>query len=422
MSITLTALMKQRYDTAANWTAQNPTLLAGEFGIESDTKRWKVGTGSTAWTSLLYSNGGTYPLVNADIAAGAEIAVSKLADGSARQLLQTDAAGTGVEWTSDVSIPGVLSIGASSPDGLLTLAGANSNVPRLRIQHPTNDKDAAISTYFDGGGTYLLIGSNHYFNSAASNTKFDATSGSSAWYLDGSGIGIFYNSSGSGSITERFRIRADGTFEVKGGGTAGTSPAFSINPSASANSLVIDSSGNVNIDSNTLYVDAVNNRVGVGTGLPQAELNVAKTGSAATVYIESDAGNNATTSILRFGGASGRSASIQGFRGASSNIQSLDFYTYNTGDAFGMRLTSTGLGIGTNNPGSLLHLADAGNITLGTTTGTKIGTATTQKIGFYNATPVVQPAAVANATTAVDVITQLNDLLAKLRTLGIIAT
>ena len=79
MSITLSALMKQRYDTAANWTAQNPTLLAGEFGIESDTKKWKVGTGSTAWTSLLYSNGGTYPLVNADIAAAAAIVDTKLA-------------------------------------------------------------------------------------------------------------------------------------------------------------------------------------------------------------------------------------------------------------------------------------------------------------------------------------------------------
>ena len=69
-----------------------------------------------------------------------------------------------------------------------------------------------------------------------------------------------------------------------------------------------------------------------------------------------------------------------------------------------------------------LQIADAGNITVGTTTGTKIGTATTQKLGFYNATPVVQPTAVADATTAVDVITQLNALLAKLRTLGIIAT
>jgi len=33
----------------------------------------------------------------------------------------------------------------------------------------------------------------------------------------------------------------------------------------------------------------------------------------------------------------------------------------------------------------------AGNITTDTTTGTKIGTATTQKLGFFNATPIVQP-------------------------------
>ena len=145
MSINLSALMKQRYDTAANWTAQNPTLLAGEFGIESDTKRWKVGTGATAWTSLLYSNGGTYPYVNADIAAGAEIAVSKLADGSARQLLQTDAAGTGVEWTSDVSIPGVLSVTA----GTAALPGiAVSGDPNTGIYSPGADQ-LAIAT----GGT-----------------------------------------------------------------------------------------------------------------------------------------------------------------------------------------------------------------------------------------------------------------------------
>jgi len=123
---------------------------------------------------------------------------------------------------------------------------------------------------------------------------------------------------------ERARIRADGMFEVKGAGTAGVSPAFSINGSAPANSAVVDSSG----------------RLGLGTG----------------------------------------------------------------------------------SPSSLLHLADAGNITVGTTTGTKIGTATTQKLGFYNATPVVQPTAVADATDAATAISQLNALLAHMRTLGLIAT
>jgi len=39
-----------------------------------------------------------------------EIPVSKLQDGAARQLLQTDAAGTGVEWASNIDIPGTLDV------------------------------------------------------------------------------------------------------------------------------------------------------------------------------------------------------------------------------------------------------------------------------------------------------------------------
>lgn len=47
-------------------------------------------------------------------------------------------------------------------------------------------------------------------------------------------------------------------------------------------------------------------------------------------------------------------------------------------------------------------LADGANLTLGTTTGSQIGTATSQKLGFFGATPVVQQAgATPAATTAV---------------------
>ena len=44
-----------RRDTAANWTSTNPTLSAGELGFETDTLKFKIGNGSTAWTSLTYS-------------------------------------------------------------------------------------------------------------------------------------------------------------------------------------------------------------------------------------------------------------------------------------------------------------------------------------------------------------------------------
>ena len=43
-----------RRDTAAAWTAANPTLAHGELGLETDTTRAKVGDGATAWNDLPY--------------------------------------------------------------------------------------------------------------------------------------------------------------------------------------------------------------------------------------------------------------------------------------------------------------------------------------------------------------------------------
>ena len=46
--------IQMRRDTAAAWTAANPVLAAGEMGLETDTTYYKIGNGSTAWTSLAY--------------------------------------------------------------------------------------------------------------------------------------------------------------------------------------------------------------------------------------------------------------------------------------------------------------------------------------------------------------------------------
>lgn len=46
--------MAQRADTAANWTSNNPTLAVGEIGFETNTSKFKIGDGSTAWNSLSY--------------------------------------------------------------------------------------------------------------------------------------------------------------------------------------------------------------------------------------------------------------------------------------------------------------------------------------------------------------------------------
>jgi hypothetical protein len=43
-----------RGDTAANWTSANPVLAARQPGYETDTRKLKIGDGTTAWTSLPY--------------------------------------------------------------------------------------------------------------------------------------------------------------------------------------------------------------------------------------------------------------------------------------------------------------------------------------------------------------------------------
>ena len=92
-----------------------------------------------------------------------------------------------------------------------------------------------------------------------------------------------------------------------------------------------------------------------------------------------------------------------------------------TGIARGMEFQTDGFTCLTINSSGSFIFADAKNIAVGTTTGTKIATATTQKLGFFGTTPVTQPAAVADATDAASVITQLNALLARMRSLGLIA-
>lgn len=52
---TLNTKIIMRNDTAENWTTKNPTLSKGEFGVENDTNKFKIGDGATAWKELAYA-------------------------------------------------------------------------------------------------------------------------------------------------------------------------------------------------------------------------------------------------------------------------------------------------------------------------------------------------------------------------------
>ena len=48
--------IKLRRDIASDWTTLNPTLLAGEIGIDTTLNKFKIGNGSAAWGVLNYAN------------------------------------------------------------------------------------------------------------------------------------------------------------------------------------------------------------------------------------------------------------------------------------------------------------------------------------------------------------------------------
>lgn len=52
-------LIQNRRGTAAEWLTANPTLSSGEIGVETDTLKFKIGDGVTAWADLKYAGGGS---------------------------------------------------------------------------------------------------------------------------------------------------------------------------------------------------------------------------------------------------------------------------------------------------------------------------------------------------------------------------
>ena len=141
-----------RRDTAADWTSNNPTLSEGEFGWESDTNRFKIGDGTTAWNSLTYSDtlkslgdmtitGSTITAPsNGDLtlatAGTGKVNISNAydlptSDGSAGQVLQTDGSGNlsfGTVSVGDLSFIGSTIVSPSNADLTLSPGGTGSVV------------------------------------------------------------------------------------------------------------------------------------------------------------------------------------------------------------------------------------------------------------------------------------------------------
>lgn len=108
------------------------------------------------------------------------------------------------------------------------------------------------------------------------------------------------------------------------------------------------------------------------------------------------------TSILNIRSGTGNDASLQLSQNATKGADLLwngtDCYLRHLGAFIIATLSTTAQATFTT---AELSLANAYNIQFGTSTGTKIGTATNQRLGFWNATPIIQPTTTGGASTFV---------------------
>ena len=221
-----------RRDTAADWTSNNPTLAAGEFGWESDSNRFKIGDGSAAWTSLSYAD--TLKTLGDILVNGSTISAPSNGD------LTLTTSGTGninlgefiVNGTtlsssdsSSINInEGLIVDGALNVSGTATLSGATNLSSTLAVPSGLTTLSTLSVT-----STTSLVGTttidNLTFNDntigSSSNADINLTPGGTGNVVAG---GLTFNgttmsAADSSSININDGLIVDGTLNVSGAAT-----------------------------------------------------------------------------------------------------------------------------------------------------------------------------------------------------------
>ena len=122
----------------------------------------------------------------------------------------------------------------------------------------------------------------------------------------------------------------------------------------------------INVDSNTLFVDSTNNRVGIGTASPAYRLDVngaSRLGSNFIVDSNGDAYQPTTGGVALWAATANATYPSYGFYGDTGigmYRAAADTLAFSTSDTERLRITAAGnVGIGTTNPTSQLHVQSA---------------------------------------------------------------
>jgi hypothetical protein len=320
---------------------------------------------------------------------------------------------------------------------VLTNASGTASININGTVGATTPSTGAFTTLTASATTSLLLGT---AGSAVGNVGFrNATSGTTT-------LAPATGALGTGTVT----LPLSGTLAISSGAQTFTGVQSMTSPDITTSITTPSTTfALVNATATTLNIGGAATTIGIGAATGTCTVNNA-TLAAKTVTATADVANASgsvltitnnnsgasanvltaltpnmganDTTYFNFGRAnSTRNLAAIGFKyvgsGSTSNAFTVAFFgignqfsvnangdTVMTGSAaIGTTLAVTGAstltGLLTANGG--ITLGDAQNIAFNTTTGTKIGAATTQKLGFWNSTPIVQPTTAVSSATVV---------------------
>jgi hypothetical protein len=365
---------------------------------------------------------GNASIVNADVNASAAIAGTKISPDFGSQTVQTtgifshalgSAAAPTITFTGDTNT-GIYSPGADQ------LAISTNGTGRLFVDASGGiSLNSALKT-FDAGGTGSAIhmpsasiynfdnnsgnyqtwllnnayrdntGNFRYVKTAAAQYQGFSFNGDTIWHSAASGT-----AGNAVTFNERLRLTSDGRLglgtsspsyllDVNGTIGAGTAGGVAIqlangaairNSAAAANTIYFDTSfgsathgsfefRSSNAGTTRMLIDS-SGRLGLGTSAPQGLLHVEGVTGNAPVRIVGSSGNSSALALYNNAATTNRFVVGQGFGSGSDNVAFIQndanaAMVFGTNATERLRITAGGaVGIGSNGPSSLLHLAAA---------------------------------------------------------------
>lgn len=386
----------------------NQNIAVGNDALKLATATGNIALGHAAGDNL--TTGSRNIIIGYDIDAASASASDTLNIGNL--IFATGVSGTGTTVST-----GNVGIGTSAPQAKLDVRGLvwirQADASYLSF---TSDSTQATIDYsnttgfrytFNGSTTTFSIDSSSRVGiggvaASAYNTQLGVTN------LSAARIGLVIRLAASASAAafevqdsaaaQRFTILASGGFEIRNGSAAAVGAMIRGAASQTANLQEWQSSAGVLL----FKVDA-SGFLGVGRGATALiapvdvlgrTLNTDATDTIGAASLSFSVTKNDTNTRV-FSGLQIKPTLNTGASNTNTTIDVLQIDTVNTAIT-GLTVNlidamSGGASKWALNSAGTVTVADGGNHVFGTTTGTKIGTATTQKLSFWNSTPIVQP-------------------------------